>query len=241
MGSLTIFSPSSALANPKTTEQEFLKVLLLLTAGMGKPIAGDLEEAKVRSAVYHVALAEFDEATLTAAAWSLLRKKKWHAFPVIADISEAALELLEKPEDKITPEEAWEACYKAVRRFGHRMRQGDPTGEREGLASLPENVRAAMRSFGWQRMCDVTPEQKGTAFAHFVKTFQNIRQREQREKMVPNVAKQIVRQVATDMGEKTEEALGRKANAIAGRVGHADGVQRIATPPATTSAPTAAG
>ncbi len=65
-------------------------------------------------------------------------------FPTVADIREAAVYLTTgRP---MTADEAWGLVTEAIRHYGYYR-------EREALASLPPDVAAVVRRFGWQEIC----------------------------------------------------------------------------------------
>ncbi len=71
-------------------------------------------------------------------------------FPTVAEIREAAMEITQPR--YMDAMEAWDLIVQAIRKFGY-------IDEKGGLESLPEDVRAMAKRFGWRELClDENPD-----------------------------------------------------------------------------------
>lgn len=164
------------------TTAEFQNLIETIELATGCPIDRDPMRGAKRTQIYFDLLKDIPLAALRTGVERLLAERKWASFPQSAEIRELAVASMHGEVQAMTWEEAWEMAGKTVRKFSERKQV-------EGLASLPPTVAGALRAFGWQRMCDMRPDEIGTAVAQFRDIFNNLALREQKLKMLPAGAK----------------------------------------------------
>ena len=124
--------------------------------------------------------------------------------PAIADIREQAAELVDYEESRVTPGEAWEKVQKAANRYGWRRKS-------EAMEQLPEQVRKTAEQIGWQSICHDKP---GVVRAHFMKMFKQMKERSEKEKLMPGTVKNKLERFESDaISELENKAVSELENA----------------------------
>lgn len=130
-----------------------------------------LPQSKINASslvIYAKALAELSLAEIEAAMLKLMRTSRY--FPTIAEIFEQAdnVKKFVTKSDKPTAEEAWgEAMEQARKNFVERPWQYSC-----------DEVKLAVKRFGRNELCLLTPEGMNTARAQFMKIYNSIIQRQ---------------------------------------------------------------
>ncbi len=166
------------------TRDEFAPMMGFISAAVGVPMSRETGE------VYFEFLADLPTPIVRAAVRQVLMNHDYPTLPPVGSIRKAAVALQSPP--AVPGPEAWKLFLAAVRRYGSsklpRMVAGelrDYDGETMGLASLPPAVAHAARCFGWQRLCDTTPEHIGIAERDFLQAYAALGKRDEQSAIMP--------------------------------------------------------
>ncbi|MBB6061906.1 hypothetical protein HNP65_000328 [Thermosipho japonicus] len=94
--------------------------------------------------------------------------------PTISEIREKATEFFHQ--DDLTPEEAWTMVYLDIHSRGY---YNEPHYD-------DWKVEAAKNAIGWHTLCDMTEETKGVVRAHFMRIYENFKNREKTAEAIQN-------------------------------------------------------
>ncbi len=109
--------------------------------------------------------------------------------PSIAEVRNAAVEI-QTPE-QTTGAQAWGEVIKAIRIYGHYR-------EEEALASLSPVTAQVVRYMGWREIC--LSDEPGVVRGQFLKMYQQIAEREQKQKLLPENLQSQIRKIASEKG-----------------------------------------
>ena len=166
------------------TRAETAKILAVLAASYPK---FEVDDLKVR--VWHEMLGDLDYATANMAAKKLILENNFP--PSIAEVRKAAMEIL-NPE-VMTAAEAWGEVERAVRTYGYYR-------ETEALESMSPSVAKVVEYIGWQNIC--LNEEPGVIRGQFLKMYQQVRERDRREMLLPADLRQGIQRLAGMMDMK---------------------------------------
>jgi hypothetical protein len=159
---------------------EFAGVMLYIAKGCGIPLSEQSAE------VYFDLLGDLPIEVLWFAAKRAILENQYHVFPPVAMLRRLATAAMHDP-DEIDGAEAWGIVRKLIVTKGYN-RQAD------ALAAMSPKVRAACEAIGWQRLCDSTEPESSRA--QWVKTYDAIGVRVQRERLLPPAMRQMLQQIA---------------------------------------------
>ncbi len=115
-------------------------------------------------------------------------------FPTVSEILEAIADIT-NPE-LTTGGEAWGEVEKAIRFFGSYR-------EAEALASMSPRTAKVVEYMGWRDICLST--ELGVARGQFLKMYQQVSEREQKERVLPESLKADIKRLNASMGTKMIE------------------------------------
>ncbi len=162
------------------TRPEFACAIAYLAAGCGKTPAPEALE------VYWDLLGDLPALALQAAAKRALLEQTYTIFPQVGTLRKLASELVSGASGEPTAAEAWGLVRRAVCLFGYARSEA-------GLASLPPLARRTADALGWRSLCDASEPE--IVRAQFVKAYDCIAGREQRERLLPPSVKRLVANV----------------------------------------------
>ena len=156
------------------TNTEFAGIVGYITNGCGKSLTAK------EQLVYFDCLGDLDMSVMELAAKRVLMEHKWHSFPSIAELRQAAVESMRGEVKELSGAEAWELAWRAVGRT-------DP--EQEGSADramkgLPATVREAVVGFGLLDLC-YGKEPLGVLRGQFIKHYEQLAARDRRAALLP--------------------------------------------------------
>ena len=166
------------------TRAETAKILAVLAASYPK---FEVDDLKVR--VWHEMLGDLDYVTANMAAKKLILENTFA--PSIAEVRKAAKEILNP--DGMTAAEAWGEVERAVRTYGYYR-------ETEALESMSPSVAKVVEYIGWQNIC--LNEEPGVIRGQFLKMYQQVRERDRREMLLPADLRQGIQRLAGMMDVK---------------------------------------
>ena len=166
------------------TKAEVAKILTVLAAAYPK---FEVDDLKVR--VWHEMLGDLDYATANMAVKKLILENTFP--PSIAEVRKAAMEIL-NPE-VMTAAEAWGEVERAIRIYGYYR-------ETEALESMSPSVAKVVEYIGWQNIC--LNEEPGVIRGQFLKMYQQVRERDRREMLLPADLRQGIQRLAWMMDMK---------------------------------------
>lgn len=117
--------------------------------------------------------------------------------PTLYDFKREIIELLE--ENSLDAVEAWGQVMSAVRFYG--VYRAD-----EALESLDETTRKVVEAIGWNEIC--LTENIDTVRAHFIKLYDQYRERKLKEKLMDKKA--LTDKIAKMLNDKNKDALAEK-------------------------------
>lgn len=109
-------------------------------------------------------------------------------FPTIAEIREASVQLTQPRQ--IDAIEAWGIIIQAIRKYGHYR-------EKEGMDSLPPDVREMAKQFTWRELC--LNENPDTLRAQFRMAWETQAKRTKETKSLPTEVRQMLEGVSSSM------------------------------------------
>jgi hypothetical protein len=139
-------------------------------------------------------LADLPYEVAKAALLKVLATAKY--FPTVAEIREAAASIVLP--GLPSPAEAWEMVGRVVRKYGYYR-------EKEGLASLPPQVREAVRCIGWKEIC--LSEDIEVVRAQFFRVYEQYANRKREEAVIPSPVREIIGQLAERFSISAGERL----------------------------------
>ena len=194
------------------TKVEFAEVIAYLELMTGKPIHDEPHRALERTRGYYQALGDLPLDVLRIAAEKVVIERKWPTFPQVAELREVAVAIVQQRNALPDVGEAWETARQVVRTMRDETTQAYvvcrggvmvPTKEwnRLTLAALPPVLTETIRQFGWQRICDTSPDQLGVAFAQFRGIYEACAGRVKSERLLPAATKQRMQAIAGTVGQ----------------------------------------
>lgn len=120
------------------TKKEFAKVMAMIAAAIGKPIAVETVT------VYYGLLGQLPLAVFEVAAKRVVLEHKWASFPTVAELQEAAMTTQRGQMVDLSAAEIWQLAWKAVARIDLDL----PYTIKKAMTGLPPIVAEAMRAFG---------------------------------------------------------------------------------------------
>jgi hypothetical protein len=192
------------------TQNEFGTVISVLQAGCAA--AKRLSEESLD--VYFHLLGDLPVDVFRAAALRVLLQHPWSTFPSIAELRQAASEIMRQVVVELQPVEAWEMAYRAARSLDPEliwrpwMRRNPKTGQMRQYpsqfeavtAGYPPIVIAAMRAFGVTSLCS-SKEPLGVIRAQFMRAYEQLVERDQRVALLPEALKTIIASIGVERKE----------------------------------------
>jgi hypothetical protein len=189
---------------------EFGKVLGYIALGIGKPIAETEDAAAGRMEVYYDALGDIPLDVLRAAAKLVIMEHKWATYPSAAEIREACRSIVA---DDPGVDEAAKHAFRIASKLDPDIQGPYMVDGRLYVSQwdyltkdTPKRIVEAMRSFGVSRLTD-PKEIVGVVRAQFCKLYEQIVQRDQRERLLPQDLKDEItriKDVAKRIGKRPE-------------------------------------
>ncbi|AYO30828.1 hypothetical protein D2962_09570 [Biomaibacter acetigenes] len=115
-------------------------------------------------------------------------------FPTVAEMREAIMEIT-TPQTE-TAAEAWGEVERAIRLYGY-YRQA------EALASMSPRTAKVVKYMGWQEIC--LSEEPGVVRGQFLKMYEQVAEREQKERLLPAALKEDIKRLSGSMSMKMLE------------------------------------
>lgn len=143
--------------------------------------------------VYFDCLGDLPADVFQVAVRRVLMEHRWHTFPSIAELREAAVSVMQGEVTPLSGAEAWELAWRAVGRIDLDV---DGSVQR-ATRNLPPLVVDAMNCLGVANLVggnDPVPVVR----AQFVKAFEQLAQRRQREALLPASTRAAI----TEMGQR---------------------------------------
>jgi hypothetical protein len=132
------------------------------------------------------ALTDMDYNTAEKALIKVLSTSRF--FPTVADIREAASQITNPR--VMDAMEAWGLIVQAIRRFGMYR-------QKEGLDSLPDDVRAMANRFTWRELC--LNENPDTLRAQFRMAWETQSKRENEMRQIPQEIRELIQGMTNNM------------------------------------------
>ncbi len=148
---------------------EFAEVIAYLAAGTGKPAS--IEQTRV----YFDLLCDLPLPLVQEAARRSLLEHKYPTLPPVGLIRSHAVSMTR---DRTPGPEAWRLAIGAAERYGE-------SNESRGMATLPADVAAAVRAFGWRVLCDARRDELGIVQTQFLKVYATLETRSDRQELMP--------------------------------------------------------
>lgn len=163
------------------TRHEFASVMAYIAAGIGKAVTKETVD------VYFDLLGDLPAPAFRAAAKRVLLEHKWANFPSVAELREAAALTMQGEISSLSPAEAWHLAWEAVKGIDPEV---EGTLER-ACSGLPPIVFEAMRAFGINSLC-FGRDPVGVVRAQFIKIYEQLAAREQRQALLPSALRQSI-------------------------------------------------
>ena len=160
------------------TKGETAKLLAVLAAAFPR---FEVDDLKVQ--VWHEMLGDLDYSLASLAIKKLILESTFP--PSIAEVRKAAVEI-QTPE-QTNGTQAWGEVIKAIRNFGHYR-------EEEALASMSPRTAYVVKCMGWREIC--MAEEPGVIRGQFLKMYQQVAEREQKEQLLPPAMRREIKQIA---------------------------------------------
>ncbi len=164
------------------TKGETAKLLAVLAAAFPR---FEVDDLKVQ--VWHEMIGDLDYGIASLAIKKLILESTFP--PSIAEVRKAAVEI-QTPE-QTTGAQAWGEVIKAIRNFGHYR-------EEEALASMSPRTAYVVKCMGWREIC--MAEESGVIRGQFLKMYQQVAEREQKQKLLPENLQSQIRKIASVTG-----------------------------------------
>ena len=179
------------------TTTDFATSMAYLAAGCGRPLTAEAAE------VYFDLLGDLPARALQIAVKRALLESSFTSFPSVGTLRKLATEALQGTDKLPVAMEAWEQVSAAVRRFGL-------SGQDRALKSLPPVVARTARAVGWQCLCDARLENLDVLRAHFLKAYDAVAGREQREALLPPPLKAVLAQIGREGSSEPDTRTARE-------------------------------
>ncbi len=174
------------------TKSETSMIFSVLTAAYPRfDTFKDKEEARPVVELWAEMLADIPFSVVELAVKKLVLESPYP--PTIADVRKRAVEIMTPPEDRIDAAEAWGEVIRAMRFYGYYQ-------EKEALESMSPRVARVVKYMGWQEIC--LSDQPGVARGQFLKMYQQVAEREQKERLLPDVMRKEMQRIADGMNVK---------------------------------------
>jgi len=165
------------------TKHETAKLLAVLAAAFPR---FEVDDLKVQ--VWHELLGDLDYGVLQLAIQKLILENPYS--PTIADIRKRAAEIMTPQEEMIDAAGAWGEVVRAVRKYGYYC-------EAEALESMSPQVAKVVRCIGWREIC--LSEEPGVVRGQFLKMYQQVSEREQKMRLLPQSLRDEIQKLAGHM------------------------------------------
>jgi hypothetical protein len=211
------------------TQHEFANVISWLTITIGKPIAdgvGELaeRERKARMSAYYDCLGDLPPQVLMLAAKRVALSHPWATFPSVAELREAAVEIMAGPSGAPTFAEAWQLSLEASKRMctstdpNYRVIRGGVTMSpmefnQKILAALPPLVAQALQGFGSRAV-----HEDDVCRSQFRRMYEELAEKEYHRRLLPDSLAKAIDAIGND---QTPRKLPETVKSIAGKIGMA--------------------
>jgi hypothetical protein len=162
---------------------------VLVAAYISAAVVKDFTEHQAE--VYFDLLQDLPTAAVQIAAKQCLLESIYPTIPTVGAIRKAATAAATGSHRLPLAIEAWESAFWAVGRYGLSR-------EREALATMPPAVAKAVRAIGWRALCDTKLDDLDTLRAHFLKAYEAMAARDQRQGLLPNSLKETIEAIGID-------------------------------------------
>ncbi len=169
------------------TRPDFANVMAYIAAALQKPVSAESVE------VYFDLLHDLPLHVLQLAAKRVVLQHKWATFPSVAELREAAAETQAGVVKDLSPAEAWALAWRAAGRMDPEV---NGSVER-ALADLNPLVCEAIRTFGIYSLC-YSVEPVGIMRSQFMKTYEQLNARQQRQRLLPPALKEQVAAIGAE-------------------------------------------
>jgi len=166
------------------TKTETAKLLAVLAAAFPR---FEVDDLKVQ--VWHEMLGDLDYSLANLAIKKLILESTFA--PAIAEVRKAVAEILNP--DGMTAAEGWGEVERAIRLYGYYR-------ETEALASLSPMTAKVVRCMGWREIC--LSEEPGVIRGQFLKMYQQIAERDRKERLLPQGLRNQIQILAERMDLK---------------------------------------
>ena len=160
------------------TKGEVAKLLAVLAASYPR---FEVDDLKVQ--VWHEMLGDLDYSLASLAIKRLILESTFP--PSIAEVRKAAVEI-QTPE-QTTGAQAWGEVIRAIRNYGVYR-------EEEALSSMSPRTAYVVKCMGWREIC--MGEESGVIRGQFLKMYQQVAEREQKEQLLPPAMRREIKQIA---------------------------------------------
>lgn len=164
---------------------EIAKLLAVLAASYAK---FEVDDIKVQ--VWHEMLGDLDYGIANMAVKKLIAQNTFP--PGIAEVRKAAAEIMNP--NSVTGSEAWGEVERAIRAYGYYR-------ETEALASMNPRVAKVVKYIGWREIC--LNDEPGVVRGQFLKMYQQVAERDQKERLLPVGLRNEIQLLASRMEMKT--------------------------------------
>jgi hypothetical protein len=180
---------------------EFATIMAYLSSACGKPMPANAAE------VYYDLLGDLPVNALSIAAKRVALEHPWSTFPSIAELRAAAVATIQGEIKELSAVEAWEQAWSAAARIDLEV----PHTIENAKAKVPPVVWDAMQCFGIPSLvCGREP--LAVVRAQFLKVFEQLSARRQRENLLPGSMKK-------EIASYRNPSLPGRVEAIAGLIG----------------------
>jgi len=178
------------------TKTETVKLLAVISAAFP-----NIQVAEATVALWHELLGDLDLNLVLAATKKLILESPYP--PTIADIRKQVVEITTPHDEKIDAATAWGEVEKAIQLYGYYR-------EAEAMASMSPRTAKVVKYIGWQEIC--LSEEPGVVRGQFLKMYQQIAEREQKEKLLLQGLRDEMQRLVSRMNVKA--IAGGEANEI---------------------------
>ncbi len=181
------------------TRPEFAEIMARLAAAYGTGFGRPMDEFTVT--VYYDALGDITLDVLRIAAKRVMMQQKW--FPTVHELRQAASETQAGEVAALPPAEAWALAWRAACRI-------DPDIEGSvdrACEMLPTLVLEALRAFGINAMI-YGKEPLGVVRGQFLKIYEQIQAKAQRERLLPAQLKAEVKAIGSEFARQQLKQIG---------------------------------
>lgn len=164
------------------TQNETARILAVIAAANPR---FQVDEKGMTLKVWHELLGDLDYNIVQLAVKKLILEMPYP--PAIADVRKRAVEVMTPPEDRIDASEAWGEVMQAIRLYGYYR-------EAEALKSMSPKAAKVVRWMGWREIC--LSEEPGVVRGQFLKMYQQVAEREQKERLLPYEIRDDIRKIS---------------------------------------------